>query len=115
MSFTCGCEDGPEWVRVKEQRARKPHRCWECGAPIKPGDLYEYVVGKWEGDVSVFRTCEPCADLRDSYAAQGYCYTYGSLWEDHLDELLNSGRQVPEGAIQKAREKARGARPPTNQ
>lgn len=109
MGFSCGCSDGPEWHRETEQKARKSYTCCECGGEIAKGATYQYMIGRWDGDVSVFRTCEPCADLRESYAAQGYCYVYGRLWADHLDELQNSGRAVRPEQIEAARAKARAS------
>lgn len=109
MSFSCGCDWGPEWHRSSLVKARKHHRCCECGEVIPPGAVYEYAVGLWEGDVSSYHTCETCADLRASYDERGYCWTYGTLWADHIDELTNSGRPVPEHVIETARRKARGA------
>ena len=93
MGFSCECEyDGPEFFSCRTVKARKSHRCCECGEMIEPGDEYEYVSGKWEGDFATYCTCERCADLRDSYVGLGYCYFYGSLWSDHRDMLEADGK-----------------------
>ncbi len=93
MGFSCGCDEGPEWLRAKTVRAMKQHRCCECGDRINVGDVHEYVVGKWDKTISQFRTCERCSDLRQAYVDLDYCFHYGTLWEDHIDELY--GKDVP--------------------
>lgn len=105
MSLFCACDDdGPEWSRENMVKAKKHHRCSECRDAIAPGSLHLYTVGKWGGDICQFRTCERCADLRDSYIAMGYCYTYGSLWAEHLEMLLDAPEeQQSQRAISLAR------------
>lgn len=88
MGFSCSCDDGPEWFRTTTRTARKPHACCECRETIQTGAAHTYTVGKWDGDISTFRTCERCADLIAHYSEAGYCWTYGTLWADHLDMLL---------------------------
>lgn len=65
---------------VKERRARKAHRCYECGATIQPGDRYEYASGLCEGSWWDSHTCMACADIATALSC-GY-RTHGSLWED---------------------------------
>ena len=58
MSDDCSCDYDPADVyRSSTPRARKPHRCGECGGPIEPGEKYEYVFGVWDGWIGVFKTC----------------------------------------------------------
>ena len=67
MSVDCYCDygDPPAFYNATLPRARKKHRCLECGGPIVPGERYERVVGKWSGyGVDTFHTCERCYDLR---------------------------------------------------
>lgn len=109
MGFSCLCDDGPEFFREQWAVARKPHTCCECREIIQPGDRYCAVAGKWEGEFSTFATCERCQDLRDSYVELGYCYTFGTLWSDHLDMLEMDGKsETPAYAKAKAiRDRAR--------
>lgn len=110
MAFSCECDEGPEWCRTEQRRAHKVHVCCECREEIKAGETYEHTVGKWEGDLSTFKTCERCSDLRKSYSAMGYCYTYGGLWEDHLDMLLGAPeKQQSKKAIELADRIVNGA------
>ena len=58
----------PEFYRERLVRARKPYTCCEGNCKrterINPGDLYQCVTGKWNGEVSTIRSCVRCARLR---------------------------------------------------
>lgn len=90
MSMSCDAGDYelPEFSSQKTVRAAKEHECCECREVISEGTKYERFSGKWEGCVRTFRTCERCADLRDSYAVAGHCFAFGSLWEERQAELV---------------------------
>lgn len=61
----CYCDYDPaEFYRCTTPRARKIYKCEECGGPIKLGEQYERVTGKWEEYIYTFLTCERCVDLR---------------------------------------------------
>ena len=49
-----------EFYSVKIVKARKKHKCYECGHIIEIGESYEYATGKWDGDFDVFKTCDDC-------------------------------------------------------
>jgi len=69
----CFCDyEPPEFYNKYSLRARKVHRCEECGGEIRAGEKYEYVSGKWCGDFSTFKTCERCADLRQWVKNSGH-------------------------------------------
>lgn len=88
MSLYCGCDfDGPSVFNEKMVKARKQHRCCECGSDINKGDIYEYVFGVWDGDASSYHTCEKCSDLRHSLSGLGFCMSYGELKSDHAEYL----------------------------
>ena len=65
-------------------RARKEHRCEECGRKIEIGEIYVRYAGTWEGDFFTNVACQQCAALRkiagdlDSYYWEVY---YGGLAE----------------------------------
>lgn len=44
----------------ENRKARKEHKCSECGKVIKPGENYVYHTGKCEGDWLEFKHCEGC-------------------------------------------------------
>jgi len=60
-------------------KARKPHKCCECGFTIAPGQQYERVSGKSDGDIWVSKTCGPCAEIRKAFVCGSWIF--GQLWE----------------------------------
>lgn len=69
-----------ECTACHHPKARKPVRCCECGQTINKGETYERYSGKWEGDWFVTRTCQICAEIRDTFYCNGW--TSETLWED---------------------------------
>lgn len=76
--------DQPEFFFKKIQKARKIHKCFECGYEIQHGEEYERVFGKWCGDIEVFKTCKDCLSIRNAMFCGFY---HGGIWED-LEESL---------------------------
>lgn len=86
----CACPDQHiEFYHAEIRRARKSHRCDECAHDIQPGERYEHVRGKWEGDPGTYRTCELCLDLRTWMKNQVpcFCWTHGGTIQDAVDCL----------------------------
>jgi len=78
--MTCGCEwdgDAPELFDERCVRARKEHRCCDCGTLIRPGERYTLVSGKWDGEFETFAICQSCDDLRSRCDLA--CTSYGDL------------------------------------
>ena len=65
------------------RRARKEHRCYECGEAIPVGAQYEECRALFDGDISTMRTCLPCSRIRRDYG----CGLYGGLAETVWDLL----------------------------
>lgn len=81
----CYCDyDPPNFLHTKIITARKDHACCECGHVIVRGEKYEQTTGSWDGVISRYKTCEKCADLRDSL---GECFIYGELKDGYLTYL----------------------------
>lgn len=87
----CECSidyDGPDFLREKHVKARKPHQCSDCRGAIQPGEVYLHTTGMWDGDISTFKTCKGCQGLRRLFR----CAPYGAgelkraVW-DELDEV----------------------------
>ena len=72
-----------------DRTAKKEHKCCECGRPILPGEKYEYVKGKWEGEFTQFKTCWICKTIREDFFNCGFYY--GQLWEDLYDAFAEYG------------------------
>lgn len=68
--MSCYCDSsGPDFMSERVYRARKQHVCCECRTAIQPGRLYEAATGKWDGNVNTYKTCMPCARLREALTA----------------------------------------------
>lgn len=68
----CSCDydgEAPEFYRIDIVKARKEHRCCECSDMIKPGDVYERISGKWDGEVYTCKTCVVCSRIRLDFCA----------------------------------------------
>lgn len=96
----CYCDyDPPEWFNERVvSRARKPYRCSECSGPISPGEPYKYTIGKWDGYVEQFRTCERCHDCRQWLLNNlpCYCWAYGDNFEDALGYVEDAQYRAPD-------------------
>lgn len=113
MNDSCGCvySDGDEgescdFMNTNEQKARKKHRCTECRRTISPGERYEYTAGSWDGDFSVYKTCEHCLSLRKEFFCNTWVYT--SVIDDlqyHLEEV---GGKVKSECLLRLTDPARG-------
>ena len=76
------------------KHARKTYHCCECGETIKIGQPYRCDSGIWDGDWRIYRTCVPCARMRDDLC---YCgYIYGELGEAITNCFGFSPYEVPE-------------------
>jgi len=76
----------PDFCSKEVRIARSQHTCCECRETILPGQEYEYVAGKWDGDFSIFKTCSACVSIRDGLSCDG-SYVFTTLWED-IGELF---------------------------
>ena len=86
MAAFCECTfDGHcDFQMTKTLKARKLHKCCECGTDIWPGEIYERCTGKWEGEISTFATCRFCAGMRRDFAP---CSCFGELDTILTEEL----------------------------
>lgn len=57
------CES-PATYMMRVRRARKEHRCCECGGKILKGESYNYHSGVWDGQGRSFKVCVDCDLLR---------------------------------------------------
>lgn len=90
---TCYCDtDGLPTVSHRDKRkARKEHRCYECGCKIAPGETYEVVSGLYDGQWETFKTCPDCVELRDALTEMDcFCWYHGSLLDDIQNQFLEA-------------------------
>lgn len=55
----------PDIMWEKIRKAKKQHECCECRESIRVDERYERITGVWDGEFSTFKTCMPCARLRE--------------------------------------------------
>jgi ssDNA-binding Zn-finger/Zn-ribbon topoisomerase 1 len=57
-------DDYPEFHETTTPKARKPHRCEECGRTIQRGEQYHRASGKFDGVFYSTATCLECEATR---------------------------------------------------
>ena len=80
-----------EFQYHKIVKARKEHKCCECGRTISVGSKYEYFSGKIEGGMEYYHTCIDCANIRSGLACDdGSAWpAFGNLWSDITEVFDN--------------------------
>ena len=97
--MTCTCDyDAPAFHRVTTPAARKSYHCEECNGWIKPGEKYERTVGKWDGYVDTFITCERCFDLRTwvKNNVPCLCWAHGGGDETMAEAIAEAVGRAPD-------------------
>ncbi|MFL3516998.1 hypothetical protein ACJ0PQ_01920 [Citrobacter cronae] len=61
--------DMPAVFGQEQRKARKEHKCCECGVIVKPGEHYTYSHGVWDGSGQSFKQCLDCAEVSSAAAA----------------------------------------------
>jgi hypothetical protein len=72
-------------------KARKQHKCYECGEMIQVGEIYERVSGKWYDEWDTYRFCLPCSEIGCEFSDGGR--TFGYLWEG-MGENWDEGAHI---------------------
>ena len=89
--------DGENWCsfwREKKVKARKEHRCEECGSKIHVGEEHGFATGCYDGRFDCWRRCAACLILAEMAGTiAGACALWGGL--DYQIEELNWGRDKP--------------------
>lgn len=74
--------DDPIFCNETRPRARKRHRCCECGKAIAEGEQYVRLDGFWSGDFRTYKLCMECNGMRDFLQAHLDCECYlGGLYD----------------------------------
>lgn len=55
--------DMPEAFNSVTRKARKNHKCCECGCTIETGEKYKYSSGIWNGEPDSFKQCLNCNEI----------------------------------------------------
>lgn len=98
----CWCDYDPATFYVRSfPKARKRHRCDECPDIILPGEHYENVSGLWDGNFSVWKTCERCHDLRQwvKNNVPCLCWAHGSTIDDCKEAINEAVFRAPQETV----------------
>ena len=99
MSYDyCSCDSyAYPYREERDRKARKPHKCGECGSAIKPGESYWYATGRCEGDWFDAKVCQRCTALYDWVKAHVpcLCTSFGNMLEELLMCAEEAGRDAP--------------------
>jgi hypothetical protein len=101
---SCSDNDTYELFESKMLKARKAHKCGECGKTISIGESYEKCRGLYDGLWYNHKTCDDCLSLRTNFFGS---WSSESLWEDFENDMDDCGWQVPEKCLSKATPAAR--------
>lgn len=82
--------DYPQFINITTPKARKPHRCGECGERITVGEKYERISGKWDHQCSTFVQCIPCATTWNWLNTEVECLSFGGLWQGICDNDMEN-------------------------
>lgn len=86
--MTCYCDYEPaDFYSATMRKARKEHRCEECGSVIKPGQQYEHAAMGYEGTACAYKTCQHCLEVRRFVKSfvPCFCWAHGNLLADAQD------------------------------
>jgi hypothetical protein len=94
----CFCDyEAPEFYHKETRKARNAHRCSECCRVIEPGESYEHVHGKWDGEVGTFKTCPRCLALKEWVKAHVpcFCWAHGNIVDDAIETARHYAHHAP--------------------
>lgn len=87
----CRIEEADPWEFFTEapRKARTTHICTECRRLIVKGEIYDRAVGKMDGYLGTYKTCQHCAAasqwLQTACGGFLYCGVLEEL-EEHWEE-----------------------------
>lgn len=82
-----GYDGSVEFFYERSYRARKEHKCAECGDVITVGTKYKRVGGKCEGQMWHEIVCAPCFEINETFSC-GNGAEWGNFWEAMWDYVL---------------------------
>ena len=77
------------------RRARREHRCRECGRVIAVGERYKFENYIWEGDLNYHKTCAHCLAVREWLCSEHGGFVYGQVSEEVRENSWECPENVP--------------------
>lgn len=91
----------------KHPKARKDHKCCECGGTILKGETYNKHSGIWEDRPNSFKVCTDCDKLREKIGLENLRGD-DQVYFEELHEFVFNGEDVEDmRAFLKIKEKRR--------
>lgn len=79
------------------RKARKLHCCYECQRDIQPGEHYEHISAKQDGDIWTAKLCLDCLSVRNTFF--NGCVLYGHIWDDFHEHVFNMNGEISEDCL----------------
>jgi hypothetical protein len=99
VTSACYCDSDYQATiyRKSEHTARQPHKCYECGRTINPGERYESVFAVWDGRGETCKTCPHCLAIREWVVAHVpcSCWMHGNMLEDIGNDVEHYAHEAP--------------------
>ena len=77
-----------EFQSLTKPKARKEHRCTDCGGTIRIGEQYEYYADKCDGVLGVEKRCADCTFIVHEVGRAFYekCWGWNTAWRGRLSD-----------------------------
>jgi hypothetical protein len=86
------CDDAALILAEENLKAKKDHKCSECGRIIVVGEKYYRERGKYDGSMFTHKTCEHCQVARTWMYRECGGFVYGEI-EEELREHWNESHE----------------------
>lgn len=89
----CAYDDSDPVTMLGESnpKARKPHKCAECGRTIEPGETYRLERFVFDGKMSAHKTCSHCLAARNWLGAECGGWIFGGVANDLREHVQEGG------------------------
>lgn len=81
--------DSVKILNIESPKARKEHRCYECGRLIGIGELYHKDTFVFEGEINTIKACKHCKYAVNLINEKCHGFVYGEIREE-LGEHFNT-------------------------
>jgi len=105
--MSCSCDFDPCTIwRDEPRRARKAHRCSDCGGTITAGETYRSLAMLFDGEWSTAKRCADCQFMVHE-VERTFMQKCGGTWCLYIGDLPLSWDDLMEGADLVDREQCR--------
>ena len=80
-------------LQESKRKARKEHKCSECGRKIRIGERYLYETTLFDGEIEYHKTCAHCQVCRAWLTSNCGGWLYGGIEEDIMEHAHDYRRK----------------------